>query len=86
MIKLCWLKQNDVDIYGLMSSHPATCLAAAKAFGGKHREPLQYGIISKNYRLYQNTSAWPDREICGRDDGSVSHNLRQDCQTPRYRL
>jgi GNAT superfamily N-acetyltransferase len=28
------LKQQDVDIYGLMSSHPAACLAAVKAFGG----------------------------------------------------
>jgi GNAT superfamily N-acetyltransferase len=46
------LKQNDVDIYGLMSSHPAACLAAAKAFGGKHTEALHYGINSKNYRLY----------------------------------
>lgn len=31
------LKQNDVDIYGLMSSHPAACLAAAKAFGDSIR-------------------------------------------------
>jgi hypothetical protein len=30
------LKQNDIDIYGLMSSHPAACLAGAKAFGGKY--------------------------------------------------
>jgi len=29
------LRQDDVDIYGLMSSHPAASLAAAKAFGGK---------------------------------------------------
>ena len=29
------LKQDDVDIYGIMSSHPAACLAAAKAFGSK---------------------------------------------------
>ncbi|RFU35397.1 hypothetical protein B7463_g938, partial [Scytalidium lignicola] len=27
------LRQDDADIYGLMSSHPAACLAAAKAFG-----------------------------------------------------
>ncbi|TAQ84988.1 hypothetical protein B7494_g6696 [Chlorociboria aeruginascens] len=27
------LKRNDIDIYGLMSSHPAACLASAKAFG-----------------------------------------------------
>lgn len=29
------LKDYDDDIYGLMSSHPAACLAAAKAFGIK---------------------------------------------------
>jgi hypothetical protein len=29
------LKKSDVDIYGIMSSHPAACRAAAKAFGGK---------------------------------------------------
>ncbi len=28
------LKQDD-DIYGLMSSHPAACLAATTAFGSK---------------------------------------------------
>ena len=32
------LRQDDVDMYGLMSSHPAACMAAAKAFGGKHTE------------------------------------------------
>ena len=29
------LRQYDDDIYGIMSSHPAACLAAAKAFGSK---------------------------------------------------
>jgi hypothetical protein len=29
------LRQDDDDVYGLMSSHPAACLAAAKAFGSK---------------------------------------------------
>jgi hypothetical protein len=56
------LKQNDVDIYGLMSSHPAACLAAAKAFRGKHTKALHYGINSKNYRLYQNTLTWSYRK------------------------
>jgi hypothetical protein len=77
------LKQIDVDIYGLMSSHPAACLAAAKAFGGKRPEFLHYGIISKNYRLYQYTPTWPYRKICGRDYGSVPYKLYQGCQTPR---
>ena len=29
------LRYYDDNIYGLMSSHPAACLAAAKAFGSK---------------------------------------------------
>lgn len=29
------LRQDDVAIYGIMSSHPAACLAAARAFGSK---------------------------------------------------
>ena len=28
-------RQDDDDVYGIMSSHPAACLAAAKAFGSK---------------------------------------------------
>jgi len=40
------LKQNDVDLYGLMSSHPAACLASAKAFGDSIRT-LQLGPIGK---------------------------------------
>jgi len=34
---LSQFKQDDVDIYGLMSSYPASCMAAAKAFGSKHK-------------------------------------------------
>ncbi len=29
------LRQDGDDMYALMSSHPAACLAAAKAFGSK---------------------------------------------------
>ena len=34
------LRQDDDAIYGLMSSHPAACLAAAKAFGSKRNATL----------------------------------------------
>jgi hypothetical protein len=30
------LRQDDEDTYNVVSSHPAACLAIAKAFGGKH--------------------------------------------------
>jgi hypothetical protein len=29
------IRRNDDEVYGLMSSHPAACLAAVKAFGRK---------------------------------------------------
>ena len=35
MCLLNQLRHDDDDIYGIMSSHPAACLAAAKAFGSK---------------------------------------------------
>lgn len=41
------LRRDDDNIYGLMSSHPAACLAAAKAFGSKrHTNPFydNFGI------------------------------------------
>lgn len=34
------LGQDNDAVYGIMSSHPATCLAAAKAFGSKHNTRL----------------------------------------------
>lgn len=29
------IRQDEDDIYGIMSSHPAACMAAAKSFGSK---------------------------------------------------
>ena len=37
------LRQYDDDSYGVMSSHPAACLAAAKAFGSK---PIFVFVVS----------------------------------------
>ena len=36
------LRQDNDTIYGIMSSHPAACLAAAKAFGSKRLTTLSY--------------------------------------------
>ncbi|KAJ6013285.1 Acyl-CoA N-acyltransferase, partial [Penicillium herquei] len=37
------LRQKTDNVYGIMSSHPAACLAAAKVFGGAiERLPLKY--------------------------------------------
>lgn len=39
------LRQDDDNIFGLMSSHPAACLAAAKTFGSKrHTNPFHFGL------------------------------------------
>lgn len=35
------LKQDGDDVYGVMSSHPAACLAAAKAFGSEFTTCVQ---------------------------------------------
>ncbi len=32
------LRQDQDDIYGVIGSHPAACLATVKAFGSKHAE------------------------------------------------
>jgi hypothetical protein len=42
------LRQDDDAIYGLMSSHPAACLAAAKAFGSKGYTTLPYYDFDTN--------------------------------------
>lgn len=34
------LRQNHDDIYGIVSSHPAACLAAAKALGSKYIQKI----------------------------------------------
>jgi hypothetical protein len=41
------LRQDDDDVYGLMSSHPAACLAAAKAFGS-HINYIPLEFIKEN--------------------------------------
>ena len=47
------LRQHDDDIYGLMSSHPAACLAAAKAFGSGCISMFVPGSNIKSIRFYQ---------------------------------
>lgn len=39
------LRHDDDDIYGLMSSHPAACLAAVKAFGSKRISILVVNLM-----------------------------------------
>lgn len=62
------LRQDGDDVYRIMSSHPAACLAAAKAFGRQHHQ-------SHPTRLHQKTSRF--------DPQNVSDTLRQGGQTPR---
>lgn len=51
-------RQDDDDIYGLMSSHPAACPAAAKAFGIKGQITLPYRDFDTEF-LIGGTSAVP---------------------------
>lgn len=49
------LKMDGDDAYGVMSSHPAACLAASKAFGSSiHAVSLEY--IKKNAQLFMKAS------------------------------
>ena len=45
------LRQDDDNMYGIMSSHPAACLAAAKAFGSNAFLPLYQYDSETNYSL-----------------------------------
>ena len=49
------LRHYDDDIYGLMSSHPAACLAAAKASGSKHISRIRCESSAECYRLDQHS-------------------------------
>ncbi|KAJ5551758.1 hypothetical protein N7535_000299 [Penicillium sp. DV-2018c] len=64
---LLTLREYHDDIYGIMSSHPAACLAAAKAFG-RSIEKIDLGFIGKNANETMSTSPVPyirDAELCG---------------------
>jgi hypothetical protein len=49
------IKQDGDDAYGIMSSHPAACLAAAKAFGSECTSQLASSgnLILTSARLHQ---------------------------------
>lgn len=52
---LAQISQDGSDIYGVMSSHPAACLAAARAFGSEYILLLisSFELIFIFIRLYQ---------------------------------
>ncbi|OQD70417.1 hypothetical protein PENDEC_c023G01060 [Penicillium decumbens] len=61
------LARDSDDIYGIMSSHPAACLAAAKAYG-RAIEKVDLEFISKNANEVLLTSPIPyirNAELCG---------------------
>lgn len=47
------LRHDDDDIYSIMSSHPAACLAAAKAFGSKRVSISLLDFNAEYHRLYR---------------------------------
>ncbi|TFK75533.1 hypothetical protein BDN72DRAFT_831793 [Pluteus cervinus] len=61
------LRTDVDDIYGIMSSHPAACLAAAKSFG-RHIEKIPLGFISTDSDAIMKASPIPyikDAKLCG---------------------
>ncbi|KAJ5392276.1 hypothetical protein N7509_007766, partial [Penicillium cosmopolitanum] len=61
------LGKNSDDIYGIMSSHPAACLAAAKAYG-RTIEKVDLGFINETASKVLSTSPIPyirDSKLCG---------------------
>ncbi|KAL3425113.1 hypothetical protein PVAG01_04394 [Phlyctema vagabunda] len=64
---LSQLKEEDIDAYGVMSSHPAACLAAAKAFGHSI-STLQFDFMKRNAQVIMEASPIKyvkDANICG---------------------
>ena len=70
------LRHYDDDIYGLMSSHPAACLAAARSFGSK-RIFVLVNLVLNIDRLHQHNQTEVYRGPCGRDHESVPNTLCQ---------
>jgi hypothetical protein len=72
------LRQDDNDLYGIMSSHAAACLAAAKVFGSAPLESMSR-IQPNIYRHYQWSSAEPHQRSCRSDHEIVPDKLHQGC-------
>ncbi len=52
------LRREDDDIYGIASSHPAACIAAVKAFGGKRTLRIHIENFNpENYRYHERSEA-----------------------------
>ncbi|KFG78567.1 hypothetical protein MANI_002995 [Metarhizium anisopliae] len=61
------LRKDEDDVFGIMSSHPAACLTAAKAFG-RGIEKVSLDFISENAAEVVKSSPIPyirDAELCG---------------------
>ncbi len=75
------LRHDDDDIYGLMSSHPAACLAAAKAFGSECTSLFVLGSNAEHFRFYQHSPARLSQAVRERYHESFPDTLCQRCQT-----
>ena len=76
------LRQDGCDIYGLVSSHAAACLAAAKAFGGEapfQDPPRELGSNSLRYHRRSFTGLY--RGPRGSDHAIIPDQLRQGRET-----
>ena len=73
------LRQDDDTTYGIMSSHPAACLAAAKAFGRKKYTTLpDYDFeVYIFVRLYPRCVPWLHLRECKSHHESIANQLRE---------
>jgi GNAT superfamily N-acetyltransferase len=80
------LRQEDEDIYGVVSSHPAACLATAKAFGRKHNLRAQFKSSLIVSRYHSRSPAQFYQRSRRSDHGMLTNKLHQRCQTQRQSL
>lgn len=74
------LRQNDDAIHGLMSSHPATCLAAAKAFGSQSNATFEIRETDLLRWHQPNRAGLYPRKCIGHQE-RISSLLCQECST-----
>ena len=75
------LRQEDNDIYGVVSSHPAACLATARAFGCKRNRRAQFKSSLIVYRYHLRSPAQLYQRSRGSDHGMLTNKLYQRSQT-----
>ena len=73
------LRQEQDDIYGVIGSHVASCLATAKAFGSKRILRIcSMNLALTICRYLRRTPTWIYQRSCRSNHESVPNKLRQE--------